>query len=72
MVEKRVGVGTSGDTDWIIDEHFNKFDAAECDVVIVACRSRTGTASVDELKYQNSYFISSLYSDKVQDEKISR
>ena len=29
-------------------------------------------ASVDELKYQNSYFISSLYSDKVQDEKISR
>ena len=29
-------------------------------------------ATVDELKYQNSYFISSLYSDKVQDEKISR
>jgi molybdopterin-guanine dinucleotide biosynthesis protein len=48
----RVGVGTSGDDGWIIDEHFNKFDAAGCDVVIVACRSRTGTASVDALERQ--------------------
>ena len=47
-----VGVGTSGDDGWIIDEHFNNFDAAGCDVVIVACRSRTGTASVDALEHQ--------------------
>ena len=49
---QRVGVGTSGDTDWVIDEHFKKFDAFGCDVVIVACRSRTGTASVDALEHQ--------------------
>lgn len=49
---QRVGVGTSGDTDWVIDEHFKKFDAFGCDVVIVACRSRTGTASVDALERQ--------------------
>ena len=28
-------------------------------------------ASIDELKYQNSYFISSLYTDKVEDKKIT-
>ena len=47
---QRVGVGTSGDTDWVIDEHFKKFDAAVCDVVIVACRSRAGAASVNALE----------------------
>ena len=50
----KVGVGTSGDDGWIIDEHFKEFNTCGCDVVIVACRSRTGTASVDALARQAS------------------
>ena len=48
----KVGIGTSGDWGSAIADNFKQFDAAGCDTVVVACRSRSGTDSVDELERQ--------------------
>lgn len=50
----KVGIGTCGDYGWVIDRYFQEFDAAGCDTVIVACRSRVGAYSVDALESQAS------------------
>lgn len=48
----KVGIGTSGDWGSTIADHFTDFDAVGCDIVITACRSRSGADSVDELEHQ--------------------
>lgn len=49
-----VGIGTEGDFDESIIYYFAMFDAANCDTVVLACRSRVGTESVDALEREAS------------------